>query len=89
MVKHKNGVGLFTAENIVAVVRALPETDRRCQTADANRNREFDLALQFLESACDCGNEKMTLPDGTRAETSRECQGIEEQGRPRRVRPDR
>ena len=27
MVKHSNGVGYFTAENIVGALRALPETD--------------------------------------------------------------
>ena len=27
MVKHSNGVGYFTAENIVGVLRALPATD--------------------------------------------------------------
>ncbi len=108
MVKHMNGVGFFTAENIVAVLRALPETDStysevveraeeygatisksvlgqrvanghrdiengRRQTAfarfatmydqikadhrnaDANRNREFDRALQILERTCAAG----------------------------------
>ena len=137
MVKHSTGVGYFTAENIVAVLRALPETDgtyaevvkqareygstiskavlgrwvaeghhdlqaSKRQTAfarftamydrikeencnaDANRNREFDRALQILERTCDCGNDKMTLPDGSLAETCRECQEIEGQRVPRR-----
>ena len=47
--------------------------------ADANRTREFDLALQILERACDCGNEKMTMPDGTLEDTCRQCQDLEEQ----------
>ncbi len=137
MVKHSTGVGYFTAENIVAVIRALPETDgtysevveqarrygstisksvlgkwvatghrdlqagksqtafgrftamydeikeEHC-TAEANRTREFDRALQILERTCDCGNDKITLPDGTLGETCRECQEIEGQGRPQR-----
>ena len=135
MVKHSNGVGYFTAENIVGVLRALPETDgtyaevvehareygvtisktvlgkwvaeghrdlragRRQRafgrfatmydqikeehcTAEANRTREFDRAMQILERTCDCGNDKMTLPDGSLADTCRECHEIEEQGRP-------
>ena len=137
MVKHITGVGHFTAENIVAVLRAVPETDgtyaevverareygvtisksvlgkwvatghrdlqaRRSQTAfgrftamydeikdencnaEANRTREFDRALQILERTCDCGNDKMTMPDGTLGDTFRECHEIEGQGRSRR-----
>ena len=54
-------------------------------TADANRTREFDLALQILEGTCDCGNEKVTLPDGSLADTCRQCKDLEDQGRsPRR-----
>ena len=52
--------------------------------ADANRTREFDLALQIMERTCDCGNEKITLPDGTLADSCRECQDIEDLGRPTR-----
>ena len=52
--------------------------------ADANRNREFDRALQILELTCDCGNHKMTMPDGTLGDTCRECHEIEGQGLPRR-----
>ena len=127
----------FTAPNIAAVMRALPDTDgtyhdvirqvseygvalspttlgkwvssgrsdiranrrqtayarfaqkydqlkRDHHTADANRNREFDLALQILERTCDCGNQKMTLPDGTLGDACRQCQDIQDQGRPPR-----
>ena len=52
--------------------------------ADANRTREFDLALQILERTCDCGNEKIILPDGTLADACRQCQELENQGRPPR-----
>ena len=96
------GVGLFTAENIVAAIRAIPESDgtvhyhtisnwishgradleagqpstayarftkryrelvdQHCGP-DTNRNREFDRALEILERTCECGNDKMLLPD--------------------------
>ena len=127
----------FTAPNIAAVLRALPDTDgtyhdvirqvseygvalspttlgkwvsngradlkankrqtayarfalkfdqlrREHHTADANRTREFDLALQILERTCDCGNEKIILPNDTLAHTCRQCQDMEDQGRPAR-----
>lgn len=127
----------FTAPNIAAVLRALPETDgtyhdvirqvseygvalspstlgkwisngradikankrqtayarfaqkydqlkREHCAADANRTREFDLALQILERTCDCGNEKIISPDGTLADACRQCQDLEGQGRPPR-----
>ena len=54
--------------------------------ADANRQREYERALQIPEQTCECGNEKMTIPDGTLGDTCRECQEIEEQGRQRRRR---
>ena len=127
----------FTAPNIAAVLRALPDTDgtyhdvirqvseygvtlspstlgkwvsngradlkankrqtayarfaqkfdqlkREHCAADANRNREFDLALQILERTCECGNEKIILPDGTLADACRQCQDIQDHGRPPR-----
>ena len=127
-----NNVGHFTAQNIAAILRALPETDatydkvitktreyggqvskhtlakwlangrsdikaNKRQTAfarfaqkhdqiktdhcapDANRTREFGLALQILERTCDCGNEKMTMPDGSLADSCRQCHEIETQ----------
>ena len=52
--------------------------------ADANRTREFDLALQILEKTCDCGNEKMILPYGSFGNACRQCQDFGDQGRPRR-----
>ena len=137
MANHTRCVGLFTAETIATVLRALPETNgtyrevvrraseydvkispvtlgkwlahgradikaNRRQTAyakfsrhfdrirrehcnaDANRIREFDLALQILERTCDCDNEKITLPDGSLADTCRQCQDIEDHERPPR-----
>ena len=53
-------------------------------TDDANPNREFDLALQILERTCECGNEKMAMPDGTLGDTCRQRQYIEDHGRHRR-----
>ena len=41
---------------------------------DTNRNREFDRALEILERTCECGNDKVLLPDGKLAEQCRECQ---------------
>ena len=132
------GVGSFTADHIVAVLRALPETDgtyvqvvaratengaqlsattlgkwittgradiqagvshsayarfsqrydsimqEHC-SPDANRNRELDRALEILERTCECGNDKMTAPDGSLADTCRECQDLDRRGRPYRV----
>ena len=54
-------------------------------TAEANRSREFDRAMQILERTCECGNEKMTMPDGTLGDTCRACHEIEEGGRARRI----
>ena len=51
---------------------------------DANRTREFDLALQILERICDCGNEEIILPDGTLSDTCRQCQDLKDHGRPTR-----
>lgn len=39
--------------------------------AEANRARELDCALEILERACECGNEKMLRDDGARAEPCR------------------
>ncbi len=133
------GVGLFTAENIVAVIRAIPESDgtyrdvaRKAEqyggnvqyhtisnwashgradveagqpstayarftelykelvdehcNPDNNRNREFDRALEILERTCECGNDKMLLPDGKLADQCQECQEIDGQGRRQRRR---
>ena len=134
---NDNNTARFTAPNIAAVLRALPDTDgtyhavirqvseygvalspstlgkwlsngradikankrqtayarfaqkfdqlkREHCAADANRNREFDLALQILERTCECGNDKIILPDGTLGDTCRQCQDIEDHGRPPR-----
>ena len=31
---------------------------------DHNRNREFDRGLEILKRTCECGNDKMLLPNG-------------------------
>ena len=140
MASHTQRVGLFTAENITCVLRAIPgsngtyaEIARNAQergatvspytisswvnrgradlqtkkrnTAyerfakrydellaehcgpEANRQREFDGALEILDGTCECGNDKMVMPDGSRDNTCRECQEIDDQGR--RSRPTR
>ena len=127
MASHTQGIGLFTAENIAAMLQAIPDSNgtyvdiagkaqehgailspytisswvnrsradiraRRNNTAyarfakqydqlraehrgsDANRNREFNRALEILERTCECGNDKVLLPDGKLAEQCRECQ---------------
>ena len=127
------GIGSFTTDNIVAILRALPETDGtyvqvvalatengaqlssntigkwlttgradiqagKSQTAyarfsqrydsimeehcspDANRNRQLDRALEILERTCECGTEKMLAPDGSLADTCRECQERDRRG---------
>ena len=131
---NSNNAPRFTAPNICAVLRAVPESDgtyhdvirkineygvtlspstlgkwisngradikankrqtayarfalkfdqlkREHCTADAHRNREFDLALKILERTCDCGNEKITLPDGSLGDAGHDFQVREEQGR--------
>ena len=124
------GVGLFTAENIVAVLRAIPESDgtyrdvarkaeqygskvqyhtisnwashgradveagkastayarftklyrdliaEHCQP-DNNRNRELDQALEILKRTCECGNDKVLMPDGKLSSTCQECQDLD------------
>ena len=133
MPNKTRGVGLFTAENIVAVIRAIPESDGtyrdvarkaeqydgyvqhhtiagwlshgRADVADGqpstayarftkryreliddhcqpdnNRNREFDRALEILERTCECGNDKMLLPDGKLGNT---CQDLDVRQRSR------
>ena len=130
MASNTNGVGHFTAENIAAVLRALPETDgtykqvveqareygaevskdtlgkwvstgRRdlkagkrssafarvaqlfdnikaesCST-DVNRMREYERALLLLELTCGCGNEKMTMTDGSVGDSCSRYQEVE------------
>ena len=51
---------------------------------DNNRNREFDRALEILERTCECGNDKMLLPDGKLSSTCQDCQDLDtRQGRQR------
>ena len=129
------GVGLFTAENIVAAIRAILESDGTyrdvaCKAEqyggyfhyhtisnwvrhgqadleagqpstayarftkryrdlitehcgpDTNRNREFDRALEILKRTCECGDDKMLLPDGKLGNTWQECPDFD--GRQRR-----
>ena len=124
------GVGLFTAENIVAAIRAIPDSDgtyrdvaskaaqyggnfrhhtlsnwvkygradvaagqpstayarftkqyqalvdEHCRP-DSNRSREFDRALEILKGTCECGNDKMLMPDGRLGSTCQECQDLD------------
>ena len=136
MPNKTRGVGLFTAENIVAVIRAIPESDgtyrdvarkaeqyggnfhhhtisncvrygqadvaagqpstayarftKRYQDLvaqhcgpDTNRNREFDRALEILKRTCECGNDKMLLPEGKLGSTRQEYQDLDTQQRRR------
>ena len=136
MPNKTRGVGLFTAENIVAILRAIPESDgsyrdvaRKAEqyggyfhyhtisnwvrhgradvaagkpsTAcarfikqyrdlvdehcgpDTNRNRELDRALEILKRTCECGNDKMLLPDGKLGSTCQECQDLDARQRHR------
>ena len=90
----KKGVGSFTTDHIVAVLRALPDTDgtyarfsqrydsimeEHC-SPDANRSRELDRAFDILERTCECGTEKMLAPDGSLADRCRECQERDRRG---------
>ena len=131
------GLGLFTAENIVAVLRAIPESDgtyrdvaRKAEQYDGNvhyhtisnwishgradvaagqpstayarftklyrelvdehcgpdnnRNRELNQALEILKRTCECGNDKVLMPDGRLSSTCQECQDLDtRQGRQR------
>lgn len=52
---------------------------RTHRIADANSQREYEQVLRVLERTCDCGNDKMPLPDGSRAETCRTCHEMDEQ----------
>ena len=68
---------------------------RKCQELvaehcgpDAKRNREFHRALEVLKPTCECGNDKMLTSDGKLADTCRECQGPDAQGRRRRARDE-
>ena len=136
MPNTRRGVGLFTAENIVAIMRATPESDgtyrdvaRKAQqyggtahhhnicswvnrgkadikagkqsTAyarftkrykelvaehcgpDANRSRELDRALELMVRTCECGNEKMLMPDRKLGSTCQECQDLDARQRHR------
>ena len=132
------GVGLFTAENIVAAIRAIPDSDgtyrdvaskaeqyggyfrhhtlsnwaslgradieagqpstayarftklyrdliaEHCRP-DNNRNREFDRALEILKGTCECGNDKVLMPDGKLSSTCQECQDLDTRQRRQRT----
>ena len=47
---------------------------------DANRNRELDRAFEILDRTCECGNDKITAPDGSLADRCRECQDLDRRG---------
>ena len=140
MASHSQGIGLFTAENIAAMLQAIPDSNgtyadiarkaqehgailspytisswvnrsradiraRRNNTAyarsakqydqlraehcrsDANRNREFNRALEILERTCECDNDKMLMPDGKLGSTCQDCQDLDapQRRRARRV----
>ena len=140
MASHTQGIGLFTAENIAAMLQAIPDSNgtyadiagkaqehgailspytisswvnrsradiraRGNNTAyarfakqydqlraehcgsDANRNREFNRALEILERTCECDNDKILLPDGKMGNTCQECQDLDapQRRRARRV----
>ena len=132
------GVGLFTAENISAAIRAIPESDgtyrdvaskaeqyggnfqyhtlsnwtshgradvaagqpstayarftkqyrdliaEHCRP-DSNRSREFDRALEILKGTCECGNDKVLMPDGKLSSTCQECQDLDTRQRRQRT----
>ena len=138
MPNKTRGVGLFTAENIVAVIRAIPESDgtyrdvarkaeqyggnvhyhtiagwlshgradvaasqpstayarftklyqelvaEHCRP-DHNRNRELDQALEILKRTCECGNDKVLMPDGKLSSTCQECQDLDTRQRRQRT----
>ena len=135
MPNRSPGVGLFTAENIASVIRAIPESDgtyrdvarkseqyggcfhhntmsnwvkhgqadieagqpftayarftklyqeliaEHCQP-DNNRTREMDRALEILKRTCECGNDKMLLPNGSLGDTCQGCQDLDTRQRP-------
>ncbi len=53
---------------------------------DTNRNRELDRAPEILERTCECGNDKMLMPDGKLADQCRQYQELDglQQGGARR-----
>ena len=60
--------------------------EKNCN-GDANRNREYERALAIMERTCECGEEKMVLPDGNLAEMCRKCDEIESTGQARPTSP--
>ena len=138
MPNKTRGVGLFTTENIVAVIRAIPESDgtyrdvarkadqyggnvhyhtiagglshgradvaasqpstayarftklyqelvaEHCRP-DHNRSRELDQALEILKRTCECGNDKVLMPDGKLSSTCQECQDLDTRQRRQRT----
>ena len=86
------GLGLFTAENIVAAIRAIPESDGtyrdvacKAQKYGGNRHRELDRALEILKRTCECGNDKMLLPSGKLGDTCQECSDLDTRQRRQRT----
>ena len=67
-----------------------PNGTESWSTSTADRtttgNRELDRALEILKRTCECGNDKMLLPDGKLTDQYQECQEIDGQGRRRRRR---
>ena len=129
MSANPTAIGLFTADNIAAILGAIPdsngtyadiadiatnrgadvsprtlakwivrgrqELERKKTTAlarfaklyddrlnqhcgpDVNRHRELDRALFLLQRTCECGQEKMLLPDGRIADRCRLCEELD------------
>ena len=139
MTTPNRGVGKFTAQNLVAIFRAVPEStgtyadvtrvaadyggDFRPHTiaiwvqagnadiregnnatayarfakiyadlreehcsAEVNRSRELDRALETIARTCECGQEKMLLEDGSVAEQYRACYELDKTPRRGRYR---
>ena len=84
---NRSRAGIRARRNNTAYARFAKQYDQlraeHCGS-DANRNREFNRALEILERTCQCDNDKMLMPDGKLAEQCRECQEIEERGRQQR-----
>ena len=50
---------------------------------DNNRNPELDHALEILRRTCECGNDKMLLPDGKLGSTCQDCPDLDTRQRRR------
>ena len=46
-------------------------------SAETNRSRELDRALETIARTCECGNEKMLFADGTLADQCQVCHALD------------